>query len=216
MNNDFPISGNVPKAVDAIINAPRKGKRKLVALAGPPASGKSTLAAQIADNLCQQNILTQVVPMDGFHLDNSILSKRGHLSRKGAPKTFDHAGLLDLVRCLKDQSDICFPLFDRKLDTSVIDAGHISPACNTVIIEGNYLLLDHPNWNALREHWDISIMLDVVMPALSARLVSRWVDHGMAEHLALRRAEENDLPNARLVVEESVAADVALDGGGVV
>jgi len=59
---------------EQILTAPQSGKRKLIALAGPPASGKTTLSWALADNLSQAGCSTSVVPMDGFHLDNRVLS----------------------------------------------------------------------------------------------------------------------------------------------
>ncbi len=68
-------------------------KRRLIALAGAPASGKSTLAHA----LCALVPGACVVPMDGFHLDNALLEARGLLARKGAPETFDARGFLHLM-----------------------------------------------------------------------------------------------------------------------
>ena len=198
------------QTLDVIQSAPRSGKRKLVALAGAHASGKSTLAKQLANALCAQGTPAQVVPMDGLHLDNAILIERNLLPRKGAPEAFDHLGLLDLIARLKDDNNINYPLFDREMDAALADAGHLRTDCDTLIVEGNYLLLNDPDWNDLRKHWDVSILLSVPMPTLTDRLIQRWLDHGMQHDLALKRAEENDLRNARLVDAGSAVLDVAL------
>ena len=60
--------------------------RFVVAIAGPPAAGKSTLTASLLEALGGR---AGVVAMDGFHFDNDILDARGHRDRKGAPHTFD-------------------------------------------------------------------------------------------------------------------------------
>ena len=67
----------------------RSNRRTLIAIGGPPASGKSTLAETLQERLNEQSMPCGLVPMDGFHLDNEILNARGLLSRKGAPETFD-------------------------------------------------------------------------------------------------------------------------------
>ena len=88
---------------------PRQGRR-LVALAGPPATGKSTLAGALCERLSRDGQSAVVVPMDGFHLDNRILEARGLLARKGAPETFDADGFIALIRRLKSGAEVVAPL----------------------------------------------------------------------------------------------------------
>ena len=48
--------------------------RVLIAIAGPPGSGKSTVGEILTHNLMNKNLMkTSLVPMDGFHLDNETL-----------------------------------------------------------------------------------------------------------------------------------------------
>lgn len=67
--------------------------RTMVAIAGPPGSGKSTLAEQVVIGLNESapscDLIADLITMDGFHLDNSILEARDLLHRKGAPDTFN-------------------------------------------------------------------------------------------------------------------------------
>jgi len=60
-----------------VLEFPEGRPRKLIALGGPPCSGKSNMARRLADKLTAAGRTTQVVPMDGFHLDNRILQARG-------------------------------------------------------------------------------------------------------------------------------------------
>lgn len=188
--------------------APFIGKRRLVALVGAPASGKSTLAEALAER--DQRI--QVVPMDGFHLDNTVLSARGILHRKGAPQTFDVAGFLHLVERLRTEDDVIFPLFDRSRDLSIAGVGAIRPGTQTVIVEGNYLMLDQPHWRDLARLWDLSVRIDVPFQVLRQRLRQRWADYGYGQAEAAEKANTNDLPNARLVHENSLQCDVVIAG----
>lgn len=193
---------------DKVMGAPRKGKRRVVALGGPPASGKTTLAGRLANALDEAGCKTQVVPMDGFHLDNRILSERNLLHRKGAPETFDVRGLLSLVPRLANGTDVAFPVFDRALDMSIGGAGVIASATDTLIVEGNYVLVDMHIWRELAEYWDITIALRTPEKTLRERLIKRWQDNGLSGPKAVERAEGNDLVNARLVIEKTRAADV--------
>ena len=192
----------------AICKTPFEGRR-LVALAGPPASGKSTIAERIAAHMSR----TQVVPMDGFHLNNDVLDARELRQRKGAPETFDVAGFTSLIRSLRDPGDISFPTFDRRADCSVDGGGTLNAACETVIVEGNYLLLDALEWRDLWGMWDLRISLDVPFSVLRDRLIGRWIDHGLTPEAAIVRAEQNDLINAKLVLEHTGRADLRVKNG---
>lgn len=193
---------------DKVMDAPRKGKRRVVALAGPPGSGKSTLAEHLAKALTEAGCKTQVVPMDGFHLDNRILIDRNLLHRKGAAETFDARGLLSLAPRLASDTDVVFPSFDRALDMSIGCAGVIASDNDTLIVEGNYLLLDMPVWRDLAAYWDFTIALRTPEKTLRERLIKRWRDNGLNREKAEERAEENDLVNARFVIDNTKSADV--------
>jgi len=78
--------------------------RSLVAIAGAPGAGKSTLAAALVDRLGPEAAL---VPMDGFHLDNAILDARGRRFAKGSPDTFDVAGFEAALQRLKAATICC-------------------------------------------------------------------------------------------------------------
>ncbi|PCJ08126.1 MAG: nucleoside/nucleotide kinase family protein [Rhodobacteraceae bacterium] len=179
-----------------ILSAPRAHRRRLVALAGAPASGKSTLADSLAVALTHAGCLTQVIPMDGFHLDNRILSQRGILDRKGAPESFDTAGLVQLCKRLGDEDEVVFPVFDRSRDIAIAGAGLVTAQSDTIIVEGNYLLFDTAVWRPLVQYWDVAIRLDVSRIELRQRLIRRWLDHGQTMPEAVARAEGNDLQNA--------------------
>ncbi|MEH6836898.1 MAG: nucleoside/nucleotide kinase family protein, partial [Falsihalocynthiibacter arcticus] len=123
-----------------LLAAPRKGRRRLVALAGAPASGKSTLAQDLADRMTAAGCDTRVLPMDGFHLGNTQLHAQGNFAQKGAPQTFDVRGFLMLVARIQTEDEVFYPIFDRTLDAAIAAEGRVDKACDTVIVEGNYLL----------------------------------------------------------------------------
>ena len=65
------------------------GRRIVVALAGPPGAGKSTVAGRLAHALNEVRTgIAALFPMDGYHFDDAVLNARGHRPRKGAPHTF--------------------------------------------------------------------------------------------------------------------------------
>ena len=87
--------------------------------------------------------------MDGFHLDNHVLDALGLRHRKGAPQTFDVAGLLALLARLQSEDVLYYPTFDRARDLSIAGSGQITAETTTVVVEGNYLLLDAPQWREI-------------------------------------------------------------------
>lgn len=195
------------KAVAERMRALPEGSRRLVAIAGPPGAGKSTLAAALVQELGPTAAL---VPMDGFHFDNDTLTARGLRDRKGAPETFDLAGLSGLLEQLVREDGVAIPAFDRALDR-VVDSGTIVQAEHRwVIVEGNYLLLDEPGWRDLARQWDLSVYLDEPHDVLEERLIDRWLDLGLALDDARAWAHGNDLPNARRVAAARLPANLVL------
>ncbi len=184
--------------------------RVLVGVVGAPASGKSTLAGELARRLNLQKVATVVVPMDGFHLDNAILEARGLYPRKGAPETFDAIGFINLVNRLKENVEVFAPAFDRARDLSVAAAICVPANCQVVIVEGNYLMFEEAPWEFLAPLWDLTARVDTPMPQLRSRLIQRWLSLNYSRAVATRRAESNDIPNAERVIAKALPCDIIL------
>ena len=183
--------------------------RFLVALAGPPAAGKSTVAEALAKALQDGSETATVIPMDGFHYDDAVLDRLGLRARKGSPPTFDAAGFKVLVERLKAcEPDVAIPHFDRALELSRAAVELVSADIKFLVIEGNYLLLDEAPWSSLRPLFDMTIYLRVPLEELDRRLVARWDHFGRERQAARKWIDDNDLPNIRHVIDRSAAADV--------
>lgn len=190
-------------------------RRTVIAIAGPPASGKSTLSEAVVEKLCTASDkaypLASLLPMDGYHLDNPVLQSRGLLQRKGAPETFDAYGFCDAVKRLSSTDhELFYPRFDRKLDMAIANSIVVHPKTPVVVVEGNYLLLKTSPWSSLAEHFVATIFLNPGLEELQQRLIQRWLDQGLDFEAATSRANGNDIPNARLVLNESRLADINL------
>lgn len=189
-------------------------RRQLVALAGSPGAGKSHIADALHQKLSTERPgKVAVLPMDGFHYDDIVLSERGDLPRKGAPHTFDTGGLLSTLKRLSadDGAEIAVPVFDRTIEIARAGARIITPEARLIIVEGNYLLLDDKRWQPLTALFDKTVFIDVPEPVLRQRLEQRWA-HFSPQSRA-DKLEGNDLPNMRLVLSQSVAADLRLTNG---
>ncbi|MBO0903989.1 nucleoside/nucleotide kinase family protein [Jiella sonneratiae] len=188
-------------------------RRRIVAVAGSPGAGKSTLADWLAEELGRGAPGTAaVLPMDGFHFDDMLLDARGHRPRKGAPHTFDTGGFATTLKRLRESPDeeIAVPVFDRAIEIARAGARIIGPDVSTVVVEGNYLLLDDPAWAPMRRFFDVTAMIEVPEATLRQRLTARWVGYGLAGDALEAKLEGNDLPNMRTVLGRSVAADYTI------
>lgn len=198
------------KIVNQIIALPRGPERKLVAIAGPPASGKSTVAALVVDYLNMRRVPTGFLPMDGFHYDNAHLDTLGMRERKGAPPTFDLGAFKSKISEVLSIATVSVPLFDRNLDQTCPNAAQIETSQRIVIVEGNYLLLDAPGWRDLSEHWSLSVFIEEDLEELHHRLTKRWLDTGLDPDTANLKTLSNDLPNAETVLAHRMPCDMTV------
>ncbi len=179
--------------------------RFIVAVAGPPGAGKSTLSARLVELLPAGE--AALLQADGFHYDNGLLDRLGRRARKGAPDTFDCRGLEVTLNRLRAREDrVVVPIFDRQLDVARAGAAQIDSSVRYVVVEGNYLLVDQAPWNNLAQLFDLTMMIRTPSAELERRLVERWLCHGHGREQAVARAQSNDLPNADYVVRHSLAA----------
>ncbi|TWB50217.1 AAA domain-containing protein [Rhizobium sp. ERR 922] len=192
----------------------RAGNRKrfLVAIAGPPGAGKSTLADNVVKALKARGESAEVLPMDGFHMDNAVLIEKGLLKRKGVPDSFDVRAFLDIVKAVRaaDQ-EVLVPVFDRSREIAIASARIVSADHRFIVIEGNYLLFSQGKWAELEGMFDYSIMLAPPMEVLEERLWARWRGYKLDEDAAHAKVYGNDLPNGRLILENRRPADVTID-----
>jgi pantothenate kinase len=184
-------------------------RRFIVAIAGPPGAGKSTLSSQLHDLLPEGS--AAVVPMDGFHYDDAILESRGLRGRKGAPETFDYFGFEALLKRIRAvEPDIAIPVFDRTMELSRAAAAIIPAEVKFILVEGNYLALDEAPWSGLAPLFDFSLFVDVPRPELERRLMQRWHEHGKSEEEARAWIASNDMPNIERVLARRRQADLVI------
>lgn len=186
------------------------GRRYVIALAGPPAAGKSTLAAALHAELGGR---AAIFGLDAYHFDDAILRERDALLVKGAPHTFDVAGYAAMLRRLRDTPDaeVAVPVFDRSLELSRGSAAIAGPEHRIIITEGNWLLLNAAPWTELRPLFDLTVFVTADQATIRERILQRWTSHGFDEGEANRRAQDNDLPNADQAIGQSTAADITIE-----
>lgn len=194
----------------AIFKRAGKSKRVIVAVAGPPGAGKSTITEELVGLLPAGS--AAVVPMDGFHYDDAVLNQMRLRNRKGAPETFDFDGYATLLARLKaGDRDVAIPIFDRSMELSRAAGAIVSRDVKFILTEGNYLLLDEEPWSRLGPLFDYTIFLDVPRAELERRLIQRWLDHGRTPEDGRNWVNTNDLPNVDRVLAKRRQADLVID-----
>ena len=191
--------------------------RAVLGITGSPGAGKSTLAEALVRELAAAPPpghgaeWIAHVPMDGYHLADVELARRGRLDAKGAPDTYDahgYAALLERLVSARPNETVHAPMFERDLEQPIAGAVPVPPTCRLVVTEGNYLLVDDPAWQrareALGEVW-FCVLHDGVR---RDRLVRRHVTFGKSADAAHAWVQGTDEPNAALVAATAGRADL--------
>lgn len=193
-----------------------RGRRIVCFLAGPPGAGKSTLCLYLEKLSRETPELEpiQALGIDGFHypqvdLDSRFIVRDGArvpLARvKGAPESYDAAYLADCLARV-NAPGLRFPAYDRRIHDPVPNA--IAVEARILILEGNWLLLNEPPWNALPS--DYSVFLRADAPEQLERIVRRKMMGGYPEAEARAFVMQNDARNIRRCMENSRRGDLNL------
>lgn len=185
------------------------GARCIIALAGPPGSGKGVLCelwSQLADKM---DLSLVAVSLDGFHFPNAYLTQRGLADVKGAPETFDVRSMTIAMAQARAGTPAQWPRYDRNLHEPVPDGPEITDQ-NILVVEGNYLLLDEPHWASARRYADLTVRVWTDRSTLEDRIVARHMRGGMTREEAREKFAASDLKNILRVDEHSIAPDIAL------
>ncbi|SMH42900.1 uridine kinase [Rathayibacter oskolensis] len=156
--------------VDAIVAAETGGARKMVAVDGIGASGKTTLARLLQDELgIRQPVV--VVHADDFFNPVAVRRARGRYSPEGF--WLDTYDLVEFERSalapLRSGEDMFRPAsFDREAGVARLARPVHAESSAVVIVEGTFLHRDE-----LAEYWDYSIFLDVPFDVAAQRMQAR-------------------------------------------
>lgn len=141
-----------------LITQTRPAQLLRVAVDGPDAAGKTTLAGELADRLTGQRDVIRA-GIDGFHRPRAERYRRGDLSPEGAyHDTFDY----DAVRAVLldplgpgGSRQYRTAVFDHHSDTPAEPPPRLAPPGAVLLFEGVFLLRPQ-----LRDCWDIAIFVD--------------------------------------------------------
>ena len=181
--------------------------RRIIGIAGSPGAGKSTIAEALVARLDSAVVL----PMDGYHLPQARLVELGRRDRMGAPDTFDVDGFLATLSALRavDNSGnpVLAPGFDRGIEEPVPDAIRILQELSTVVVEGNYLLLESGGWGRVAPMLDATVFVQVDRGIRLDNLIERHERFGKSPADARAWALGPDERNAQLIEATATRAD---------
>lgn len=183
-------------------------ERRVIGIAGPPGSGKSTLASYLAQSLSPAPV---VVPMDGFHLAQDVINRKGLADKKGSPDTFDAWGFVSLLKRIArpaDDSVVFAPKYDRTVGEPIAGAIAVLPSDDLVVVEGNYLLLDAEPWTQVLDLLDLCMFVELDDAIRRQRLIDRHVQFGKSPQRAKEFVDESDERNAELVAPTKARANL--------
>jgi pantothenate kinase len=191
----------------------RRTARRMIGIAGAPGAGKSTYAQRLVARSMRHGVPAAYLPMDGFHLADVALAALGILDRKGAPETFDAWGYAALLARVRTADHLVWvPGFERDLEQPLAGAVAVPAEAELVVTEGNYLLLDRPEWRAARDALDEVWFLDCPDDVRRPRLVARHVAFGKPAAEAEAWVARVDDANAALVAASRDRADLVVTG----
>jgi len=191
--------------------------RAILGVAGSPGAGKSTLVDALLAGIraAKGDDWVAHVPMDGFHLADAQLDRIGARGRKGAPETFDAAGYAHVLERIKQEVDepVYVPGFDRVLEQPLAAALVVLPSARLVVTEGNYVLLDDPQWVRARRAMDAVWFVTSDEALRVDRLVARHIQFGKTPEEARAWVAATDQRNAELVAPTVGSADRVIVNG---
>jgi pantothenate kinase len=202
-------AGDTARLAEDLHRRATSGNRLIVGLAGPPGAGKSTIAEGLRRHLGHE---CAIVPMDGFHLANTLIEGTELRARKGAIDTFDVGGYLSLLARLRlNEEDVIYaPTYRRGLEEPIAASIAVPLSTGIVITEGNYLLADEGPWGRVRSYLDEAWFVELPAETRISRLIQRHVDSGMDPAAAEAWAQGPDEANARYVQATKASADLII------
>ena len=180
----------------------------LIAIVGPPAVGKSTLAKQLVNDLKLNGYLVQFCPMDGFHMTNKQLDEAGLRDAKGRIDTFQANAFSNAVKRLKSKKSFWWPIFSRTKDNPISEGSFINGKEDIYILEGNYLLENSEPWVSTAKNFQLSIFVDLPDKTLRERLHIRHKKGGYSFNTINDKIDNIDMLNASMIRETQSNSDI--------
>ena len=145
------------------------GAPHLIGIAGASCSGKTTLAARLAERLSEAP--ATIVSLDSYYRDLSHLTREERaVWNFDAPEALDHELLFQHLRALRAGASADIPIYDFATHTRAAMTERVTPA-PFLIIEGLFVLY----WPEIRAMLQTAIFIAAPHEACLARRIARDV-----------------------------------------
>jgi uridine kinase len=171
-----------------------------VAIDGVDASGKTTLADELAETLIQRGGIVIRASIDGFHRPRAERHRQGATAPEGYyADSFDHDALRNvLLGPLGPHGDRRFRrvVFDYRTDTPSMTEEEQAPEDAILLFDGVFLLRPEIN-----DQWDYRIFVDVPFVVTVERAILRDIDLFGSAEATRARYEERYIPGQRIYLK---------------
>ena len=151
----------------------------IIGIAGSVAVGKSTAARLLKELMSrwEGTPSVELVTTDGFLHPNEELERRGLLSKKGFPESYDRKRLLQFVSDIKSgKSNVQAPVYDH-LAYDILPGDFATIGAPDVLIVEGLNVLQPPSVGqevALSDYFDFSIYIDAEPGTIQSWYLSRF------------------------------------------
>ena len=144
----------------------------ILGIAGSVAVGKSTTARLLKSLLSEvyPDKKVQLITTDGFIFPNAVLKKKGIMSRKGFPESYDMPRLIKFVNDVKNGIVAKAPVYSHKVYDIIPDEFDVIDQPDILIVEGiNVLQLPSHEPIFVSDFFDFSLYVDA-----KEEYIKRW------------------------------------------